>query len=233
MNAVAIILARGGSKRIPRKNIKDFCGKPIIAYSIEAALESGCFEEVMVSTDDNEIADVARKYGAKIPFMRSKKNANDYAVANDVVLEVIREYQENGRNFEYICSIYPTAPFVTGDKLRKAMNMLQTPDVDRVAPFVRFSVPPQWRARINDGLVTFAEPDTIITRSQDLEPMYYDPGQFYCFKVEHFLQTNGATVAGKLAAIEIPEMEAHDIDTIDDWKMAEIKYKFMFDKEKN
>lgn len=233
MNAVAIIIARGGSKRIPRKNIKDFCGKPIIAYSIEAALKCGCFEEVMVSTDDNEIAEIAKKYGAKVPFMRSEENANDYAVANDVVLEVVREYQTRGKEFEYICSIYPTAPFVTGDKLSKAMNMLQTLDVDRVAPFVRFNVPPQWRARIDNGLVTFVEPDTIVTRSQDLEAMYYDPGQFYCFKVGHFLQTNGATVAGKLAAIEIPEMEAHDIDTIDDWEMAEIKYQLMTKKEKN
>ena len=116
MSRLAIITARGGSKRIPKKNIKDFCGKPIIAYSIEAAMESGLFDEVMVSTDSTEIAETAEKYGAVIPFMRSEKTADDYATTADVILEVIEKYRDLGKTFDYICCIYPTAPFVTAER---------------------------------------------------------------------------------------------------------------------
>lgn len=232
MASIAIITARGGSKRIPRKNIKDFCGKPIMAYSIEAALDSGCFDEVMVSTDDEEIAEVARRYGASVPFMRSEKTSDDYATTADVLLEVIDEYKKRGQEFEYMCCIYPTAPFVTGDKLKEAMDLILANGADRVAPFVRFSIPPQWRASIdNSGFIHFQEPETVVIRSQDLEPMYYDPGQFYLYKVAPFLSEGGKSVSGTLAAIKVPEMEAHDIDTIDDWKMAEIKYNLMVSKE--
>ena len=113
---LAVITARGGSKRIPRKNIKDFCGKPIIAYSIEAALESNIFDEVMVSTDDEEIKEIALKYGAKVPFMRSEETSNDMAMTHEVILEVLRVYREAGIEFEYVCCIYPTAPFITKEK---------------------------------------------------------------------------------------------------------------------
>ena len=120
--AVAIITARGGSKRIPRKNIKEFCGKPIILYSIEAALESKIFDEVMVSTDDEEIAEIARQAGAKVPFMRSEKASDDHATTADVILEVLESYQKSGEEFSHACCIYPTAPFVTAEKLKKAKN---------------------------------------------------------------------------------------------------------------
>ena len=125
MKSIAIITARGGSKRIPKKNIKDFLGKPIIAYSIEAALESREFDEVMVSTDSEEIAEIAKKYGAKVPFLRSEKTSNDFATTNDVILEVIDEYEKRGETFDYGVCIYPTAPFVTGDKLRDALTKLK------------------------------------------------------------------------------------------------------------
>lgn len=124
MERIAIITARGGSKRIPKKNIRNFCGKPIIAYSIEAAIESGLFSEVMVSTDSEEIAETARRFGARVPFMRSSKNADDYATTADALLEVMERYQEMGRTFSYLCCIYPTAPFVTAEKLRDAMRLM-------------------------------------------------------------------------------------------------------------
>ena len=128
-SSIAIITARGGSKRIPRKNIKEFCGKPIISYSIEAALQSGLFEEVMVSTDDEEIAAVARAAGAQVPFMRSSASAGDYASTDDVLLEVLMAYREQGREFDTFCCLYPTAPFVTAGKLRTAMELLEKADI--------------------------------------------------------------------------------------------------------
>ena len=143
MKCLAIITARGGSKRIPKKNIKDFCGKPIIAYSIEAALNSKIFDEVIVSTDSEEIANAARIYGATVPFMRSAKNADDYATTYDVLLEVVNKYKEFGKVFGYICCIYPTAPFVTAEKLKAAFNKFIESDADTLIPVVKFSFPPQ------------------------------------------------------------------------------------------
>lgn len=140
--AVAIITARGGSKRIPHKNIKEFCGKPILAYSIEAALASGVFDRVMVSTDDEEIAEVARKYGAEVPFLRSEKTANDYATTKDVLEEVLAEYEKRGEHFDTLCCIYPTAPFITPDRLSEAMRLLEEKKGDTLLPVVRFSFPP-------------------------------------------------------------------------------------------
>lgn len=136
---LAMITARGGSKRIPRKNIKEFCGKPILAYSIEAARASGAFEEVMVSTDDPEIAEIAKKYGASVPFFRSEATANDYASTDDVIMEVLKTYEKRGEHFDNFCCIYPTAPFVTGERLKQAMDLLA--DSDSVMPVVPFSYP--------------------------------------------------------------------------------------------
>ena len=137
--AIAIITARGGSKRIPQKNIKEFCGKPIIAYSIEAAINSGIFDEVMVSTDSMEIAKIAIKYGAKVPFMRSEANSSDYATSSDVLAEVIDEYRKRGREFDYMACLYPTAPFITPEKLKNAMEMLIEQDGLMAMPVVQFS----------------------------------------------------------------------------------------------
>lgn len=227
MKAIAIITARGGSKRIPKKNIKNFCGKPIIAYSIEAALESGVFEEVMVSTDSEEIAEIARKYGAKVPFMRSEKTSGDYATTTDVLLEVIDIYSQMGRNFDFGCCIYPTAPFVTADKLINAMNQIQSSDADSLVPIVRFSFPPQRSVVLEGDKVAFKWPENITARSQDLEAMYHDCGQFYFFKIKPFVET-GDFWAGKVTHIEVPEMEVQDIDNEEDWKLAEVKYKYIF-----
>jgi len=178
--SIAIITARGGSKRIPRKNIKEFCGKPIIQYSIEAALASNMFNEVMVSTDDEEIKDIALKFGASVPFMRKKNTSNDMAMTYEVLLEVLGEYKKSGQEFEYMCCIYPTAPFITEKKIKDSMNKLIQTNADTVIPIVPFSFPPQRGFIINnENVVNFKWPENSLVRSQDLEKMYHDCGQFY------------------------------------------------------
>lgn len=228
---IAIITARGGSKRIPRKNIKDFCGKPIIAYSIEAALNSKLFNEVMVSTDDNEIAEVAKKYGAEVPFMRSEKNSDDYATTADVLNEVLSEYSKRGKNFKYMCCIYPTAPFVTAEKLQRAFNLLQKEDADEVMPVVKFSYPPQRAFILEDGLLKYKWAQYVLSRSQDLEKFYHDAGQFYFYRTKSFVavsaQTGGGGGSLKAIPILIDDTEVQDIDELSDWELAEIKYKFL------
>lgn len=226
MKTVAIITARGGSKRIPRKNIKEFCGKPILAYSIEAAIQSGIFDTVMVSTDDEEIAEIARQYGAEVPFFRSEKTANDYATTNDVLLEVLDEYGKRGEHFELACCIYPTAPFVTAEKLKTAVEQLSGTDADTLIPVVSFSYPPQRAMIVKEGRLVFEYPQYLDSRSQDLEPHYHDVGQFYVFKTEAF-QQNKKLMLGNILPMVVSEMEVQDIDNESDWKIAEIKYRAM------
>lgn len=225
--AIAIITARGGSKRIPKKNIRDFCGKPIIAYSIKAALESGVFSEVMVSTDSEEIAEIARRYGASVPFMRSEKTSDDYATTADVLVEVLERYKERGQEFEYMCCIYPTAPFVTAEKLRDAMRIMQENEPVQVMPVVAFSYPPQRSYVIDDnGLIKYKYPEYIAARSQDLEKYYHDAGQFNIYHVEQYLTCNGKIADGVIPII-VSDLEVQDIDSEDDWKIAELKYQLM------
>ena len=229
---VAIITARGGSKRIPRKNIKDFCGKPIIAYSIEAALDSGIFQEVMVSTDDEEIAEVSRRYGAKVPFMRSAEASSDYATTADVLTEVLGEYEKRGYTFHKMCSLYPTAPFVTGEKLRMAMKLLESSDMDSVMSVTAFSFPPMRGMYIRDGRLVYCNPEYERVRSQDIETMYHDCGQFNCVKVDVF-QRKHTLVMDRTVPFIIPESEVQDIDTIEDWKLAELKYRMLMGENGN
>lgn len=225
MNAIAIITARGGSKRIPRKNVQEFCGKPIIVYSIEAALASGIFEEVMVSTDDKEIAEIAVKAGAKVPFMRSSENAGDYASTDDVLMEVLCAYRDLGREFDRFCCIYPTAPFVTAQKLVKAMELLD--EADSVMPVVPFSFPPQRCMVLNgQGELVMKWPEHAKTRSQDLEPYYHDCGQFYCCKTNLFMEYKTTDLPHMVPMI-MSELEVQDIDNPEDWEIAELKYKKM------
>jgi len=225
--SVAIITARGGSKRIPRKNIKDFMGKPIIAYSILAALESGVFDEVMVSTDDQEIADVAKKYGAVVPFFRSKETSDDISNTNDVLKEVLTVYKDMGKNFKYACCIYPTAPFVTADMLKAALKMLKDSDADSVIPVTEFSFPILRSFNIDkNSKIAFNWPENATVRSQDLAPAYHDCGQYYFFNVERFL-TNGRLVSDNTLGIVTSPIEVQDIDNEDDWKLAEVKYSFL------
>lgn len=226
MNAIAIITARGGSKRIPGKNKKTFLGKPIICYSIEAALASGLFEEVMVSTDDEEIAAIAQEAGAVVPFMRSEAAANDYATTDDVLMEVLEEYEKRGKTFEYMACIYPTAPFVTADKLKNAMQVLIDNKASGVMPVVSFSFPPQRGMAVRNGRLEYCYPENAAKRSQDLETMYHDCGQFYCYQVEKYRACRGNLEDGYVPVI-MPETEVQDIDNISDWELAEIKYKMM------
>lgn len=230
-NAIAIITARGGSRRIPKKNIKMFCGKPIIAYSIEAAFRSGIFSEVMVSTDSEEIAEIAREYGASVPFMRSAKTADDYATTADVLLEVLDQYNNIGKKFTYMCCIYPTAPFVTGDKLKEALNLLKENGSIEAMPMVAFSYPPQRAFIIKGGYAGYKEKKYIKTRSQDLEKIYHDAGQFYFYDIAKYLKIKGK-IEDNISPIIVSEMEVQDIDNEDDWKLAELKYKLLKEKIK-
>ena len=227
MKRVAIITARGGSKRIPRKNIKPFLGKPILCYSIEAALKSGLFDTVMVSTDDEEIAQIAMDAGAEVPFYRSAETANDYATTADVVSEVLEEYGKRGQEYEQACIIYPTAPFLTSDAIREAMEILTAQQVDSVLPVVRFSFPPQRCVVMKDNRLVPKWPEFMPMRSQDLEPYYHDCGQFYCIRVESFLK-QGKIIMDDTAAYIQDEMNVQDIDTLEDWKIAEMKYRILY-----
>ena len=227
MSNIAIITARGGSKRIPRKNIKEFCGKPIICYSIEAALESGVFDTVMVSTDDEKIAQIAKEAGAEVPFFRSEATSNDYAGTADVLKEVIDTYADMGQTFDYGCCIYPTAPFVTGQKLKDAMEKLMCQQTTTVMPVVAYSFPPQRSVRIGQGgYLEKLDPVKYEMRSQDLEPIYHDAGQFYGFDIKAF-QATGQLIGDKVLPIVVSELEVQDIDNFEDWTIAEMKYRMM------
>ena len=174
MRTIAIITARGGSKRIPRKNIRDFCGSPIISYSIDAAINSNIFTEVMVSTDDEEIAKIALENRAQVPFYRSSKNSDDYSTTADVLIEVLSEYEKKGLKFDYLCCIYPTAPFVTSEKLKLAFEKMINEKADALIPVVRFSYPPQRAFIIENDKLIYKYPENVFKRSQDLESYYHD-----------------------------------------------------------
>lgn len=220
-NNLCIIPARGGSKRIPRKNIKDFLGKPIIAYSIEAAINSGLFSEVMVSTDDEEIANVARKYGAKVPFFRTEETSDDFATLSDVIEEVKEFYQEKGMRFDNICCVLATAPFVSIQLLQSLYDIMIDKNYDSIRPIVRFSFPIQRALKSVDGKIEMFNPQYLRTRSQDLEAAFHDAGMFYWMKFYDALQGDNK------GGVEISEKIAQDIDTLDDWAIAEFKFKYL------
>jgi len=223
---LTIIPARGGSKRIPRKNIKQFLGKPIIAYSIEAALKSTAFDEVMVSTDDDEIAGIARDYGASVPFLRSPEISTDMAMTVPVVLEVLDEYKKIGKEFTHICCLYPCAPFVTPERLKEGMELLTKSNAGSVLPIVKFSYPPQRGLVIRDGIAQMLQPENYNVRSQDLEPLYHDAGQFYCTAVSTLREEEKLLCKNTLPLI-LTAHEVQDIDHESDWVEAEIKYQIL------
>lgn len=223
---LAVITARGGSKRIPKKNIREFCGRPIIGYSIQAAKDAGVFDTVMVSTDSEEIADIAKKEGAEVPFLRSEATSGDFATTGDVLMEVLLQYEEKGLSFDEICCIYPTAPFVTGEKLKNAVTVLEDGKYDSVMAVTSFSFPPL-RGMVKDGdKVSYKWEKYRDARSQDLETIYHDCGQFYVLIVEKFKESK-KMVTDNTGAIEISEMEMQDIDNEIDWKLAELKYELL------
>ena len=221
MGNLAIIPARGGSKRIPGKNIRNFLGKPIIAYSISAALESNLFDEVMVSTDSEEIAIVAREYGAQIPFMRSDENADDHATTAEVITEVLKMYEKEGKQFENACCIYPCSPLLKKESLREAFSKLQR-GFNSVLPIVAFGYPIQRALRTVGEKISWSNPQNALTRSQDLEAYYHDCGQFYWLKVEAF-QKIGALLTANTGYIILKGIDVQDIDNEIDWKLAELK----------
>ncbi|WP_040006787.1 pseudaminic acid cytidylyltransferase [Fibrisoma limi] len=226
MSNIAIITARGGSKRIPRKVIRPFLGKPIMLYSIETALQSGLFDEVMVSTEDDEIAELAQRHGASVPFRRSAKTADDFATTADVLNEVITAYEQRGQTFTNACCLYPTAPFVTPALLRQAFDRLQTGGFDCVFPIQCFSFPVQRAVTFTDDRLTWLQPEHALTRSQDLQPAYHDAGQFYFFNVAAFRQ-KGRLLTDNTSGLVISEMQAQDIDNEEDWQVAEFKYQLL------
>ncbi len=223
---LAIIPARGGSKRIPGKNIKEFLGKPIIAYSIEAAIKTGLFDEVMVSTDSEQIAEIARNYGAKVPFIRSAKNSDDYAETADVISEVLEEYSKQDINFEYCCCIYPTSPLVKNESLLKGFELLVKEKYESLFPVVRYSHPIQRAYRLVADKLVMNNRENLIIRTQDLESNYHDAGQFYWMKVESFYKSK-QILTHNTGTIILSDLEVQDIDTLEDWKLAEIKYKLL------
>lgn len=230
MSCLAIITARGGSKRIPRKNIKLFMGQPVMKYSVDAALNAGCFDEIMVSTDDQEISELAIKLGASVPFMRSENNSDDHAGTADVIEEVLIDYSKKGIEFEYACCMYPTAPFVTADKILVAFRKLIDKNGDALVPVCRFSYPIQRAYKIENDSLVYINPEYVVARSQDLAPAYHDVGQFYWYKVGSFLNRR-IKPDYKVIPMIIPEMEMQDLDTADDWEVAEFKYRWLHSKQ--
>jgi pseudaminic acid cytidylyltransferase len=224
VRALAIIPARGGSKRIPGKNIKSFEGVPIIAFAIGAARESGAFDEIMVSTDSEEIAEVAVRHGAAVPFLRSVQAADDHATTSEVLTEVLDRYAASDQRFELGCCIYPCNPFLTADKLRAARRAFEAGGFDCLFTAVRYGYPPQRAFRIEDGRMRLVSPENIDRRSQDLEPIFHDAAQYYWFRVDA-LRRSGRLWTDNTGVMELPESEVQDIDTPTDWALAELKYR--------
>jgi len=228
---VAMIPARGGSKRIPRKNIKSFLGKPIIAYSIEAAKAAGCFDKIIVSTDDEEIAAVARQYGAETPFIRPENISDDYATTVDVINHTIDWFSDNNISIENICCIYATAPFIEAADLQQGFSALQNNDFSFAFSATTYAFPIQRAIKVNEsGAVDMFHPEYLNARSQDLEEAYHDAGQFYWGKAQAFL--DGKPIFSPDAfAVQLPRKRVQDIDTPEDWDSAEIAFKLLAEKK--
>jgi N-acylneuraminate cytidylyltransferase len=228
MSALAVITARGGSKRIPRKNIRPFRGKPMLAWPLQAALTSFLFDEVMVSTEDEEIASIARRYGASVPFLRSARAADDFSNTPDVLVEVLETYRARGAWFDIACCIYPTAPFLTAETLHQGYQRLKAGPFDTVIPVAAFGYP-IWRAlrRSDSGRIELNWPENRFQRSQDLPPAYHDAGQFYWFRIDAFLRER-VLMGSNTGSILLPETHVQDIDTEEDWAMAECKHRWIF-----
>lgn len=224
---LAVIPARGGSKRIPRKNIRAFLGRPIIAYAIEAAREAGCFDRIVVSTDDEEVAAVSREAGAEVPFMRPAALADDFTGTADVVRHAIAWHREHGDDVEIACCIYATAPFVTADVLRDGLAQLEQAGVDFAFSVTTFPFP-VLRAlkRSARGNVQPMFPEHIGSRSQDLEEAFHDAGQFYWGRAQAFLDSRPLYGPSSIGIV-LPRHRVQDIDTPEDWRRAEIMYELL------
>ena len=226
MRKIAIIPARGGSKRIPRKNIKPFFGKPVIAYAIELALESKLFERVIVSTDDDEIAEISKLYGAEVPFIRSKENSTDNASTFDVLKEVINWFSESDEVYELACCIYPITPLLNGKNLEKGLKKLIEGKFDSILPLVKYEHPIQRSFYLNsEECLEFSDIECFKKNTQDLKPHYHDTGQFYWFNIGQCLKKNGL-ITNNSSFIELSYFDYQDVDCIEDWKKVEYKFKY-------
>jgi pseudaminic acid cytidylyltransferase len=221
---VCVIPARGGSKRIHKKNIKDFLGKPIIAYSIEAALDSQLFDKVIVSTDDESIAEVAKDYGAEIPFVRPKELSDDFTSTNVVVKHAINWFLGQGIEINYVCCIYATAPFVKVTYLRQGLELLDNSNQLFSFSVTSFPFPVQRAIKINNDKISMLYPEHALIRSQDLDETYHDAGQFYWGRSQAFLDDVDLFSKNSIPII-LPRYLVQDIDTLEDWKRAELMYK--------
>ena len=226
---IAIVTARGGSKRIHRKNVRPFRGKPMVAWAIEAALQSELFDTVMVSTDDLEIAEIAKALGADVPFMRSQATSDDFATTADVLKEVLAMYAARETSFQNACCIYATAAFTTSTDLIEGYKALESQEYEVVMPIAAFSYP-IWRSLQcnDDGEVTLNFPEHRSSRSQDLPPAFHDAGQWYWFRIPVFLK-QGTLLGENTGSVLLSELKVQDIDTEDDWQLAEIKHRRLFD----
>lgn len=225
---VCVIPARGGSKRIPRKNIRNFCGKPMIAWSIEAAIQAKCFDLVLVSTDDEEIASFSQLCGAKVPFMRPNPLANDFASTSLVIIHAIEWLFSSGFNPAYVCCLYATAPFVRSNDIKRGLSILLNSDNDRfVLTASEYPSPPQRALWMNcdTGLLTMKDPSQYAIRTQDLDQFYYDAGQFY-WAPSNVWMRNGNIFEGSLPIV-LPSWRVQDIDTHDDWLRAQLIFNVM------
>ena len=221
MKTIAIIPARGGSKRILRKNVKLLAGVPAIAYPIELALNSGIFDRVIVSTDDPEIADVSRNYGAEVPFMRSAELSNDFTITVDVIADAVKQLQNLGESFDYICCIYPVTPLLRVNRLKQAYGAIESGKWDYVFPAIEFSTPiERGFKRGKSGVVEFSYPEFANTRTQDIEKTFHDAGQFYFGKTEAWLEKR-SVLNGNSTFIELAKNETLDIDDLEDWELVE------------
>lgn len=221
---IAVIPARGGSKRIPRKNIKMFYGKPIIAWSIETAQKSLCFDKIIVSTDDEEIATIAQKYGAEIPFFRPSSLSDDFTPTIPVIKHAIEWFINDGKLIDYACCIYATAPFVAIEDIKKGYQTIRNNDANYVFPVAKYPFPIQRALRINDsGYTEMYYPDHFNTRSQDLEESYHDAGQFYWGKSSAWVGEKPIFSSSAIPLL-LPNSRVQDIDTQDDWNKAEVMF---------
>ena len=220
---LAVIPARGGSKRIPRKNIKEFHGQPMIAWSIQAALNSGCIDEVWVSTDDDEIAAIAQSYGAKIPFIRPANLSDDFATTADVMQHAVQAYQTQYQQLpNYVCCLYATAPFVQQQDLLKGFELIQTKSLNYVFSATSYPFPIQRAIKLDkDGAVNMFSPEHFNTRSQDLEEAWHDAGQFYWGRSEAWL-SKARIFSPQSSTVALPRFRVQDIDTSEDWQRAEL-----------
>ncbi|MDB3945480.1 pseudaminic acid cytidylyltransferase [Gammaproteobacteria bacterium] len=222
---IAVIPARSGSKRIHRKNIREFCGKPVIAWSIEAARSSQCFDQVIVSTDDQEIAEVSRTYGATIPFMRPPDLARDDATTSEVIAHAVDWHLQHEIDLELVCCIYATAPFIRYADIQHGLELLLESGCDYSFPVTSFSFPIQRAIRIShEGRLEMNAPEHRNTRSQDLEEMYHDAGQFYWGRPQAWLKELSAFSSNSIT-IRLPGYRVQDIDTLEDWERAEYMFK--------